>query len=265
MSYGDNKLYLYENNIELVVTTDYVYVDNRPMNNRKLKVHKGVANEIIFSIRDRDRKLQNVFADSLFATVVDPNTRSRLFVKSLTDTLDIGKVKLTVTEADTNMLEPGLYHVYITRDTGDAAYPVYTDQDNNMRFEIEITDQVYTTAVETQETTTLIQTGNTLLNDPANTFVSSALYGNLDRNFPSAQHTMAIYVDNFSGNIKIQASCLSGVPDSDDASTDWFDVSTLQVSTTDEIVSSSFVANCNWVRVLSEPLSGSITKIQLRN
>ena len=83
MSNGDHRLYLYENQVELVVTTDAIYVDNRPMNNKKLVAHKGLNNEIIFNIRNRDRKLQNVFSDSLVAYLVNPYTRKRLLTKRL--------------------------------------------------------------------------------------------------------------------------------------------------------------------------------------
>ena len=61
MSYGDHRLYIYDDPIDLVVTSDALYLENRPMNNRQLKAHKGFSNELTFNIRDRDRKLQNVF------------------------------------------------------------------------------------------------------------------------------------------------------------------------------------------------------------
>ena len=59
MSQSDHKLYLYEDIIDLVIGTDGLYVDNRPMNNRKLIAHKGITNELLFCIRNRDRKKQN--------------------------------------------------------------------------------------------------------------------------------------------------------------------------------------------------------------
>ena len=46
MSFSDNRLYLYEDYIDLVIDTNGLYVDNRPMNNRKLIAHKGLSNEI---------------------------------------------------------------------------------------------------------------------------------------------------------------------------------------------------------------------------
>ena len=100
MSQSDHKLYLYDNNIDLVIGTDGLYVDNRPMNNRKLIAHKGLTNELIFSIRNRDRKLQNVFSDTLSAYLINPTTKRRLFYKLLEHTSNVGQVKLVLDEGD---------------------------------------------------------------------------------------------------------------------------------------------------------------------
>ena len=57
---SDNRLYLYEDVFEVVLTESSMYLDNRPMNNRKVQLHKGLLNEIFFHVRNRDRKLQMV-------------------------------------------------------------------------------------------------------------------------------------------------------------------------------------------------------------
>ena len=79
MSYGDYRLYLYNDTIDLVVDNNGIYVDNRPMNNKKLTAHKGLTNELYFNIRDKDRKLQNVFSDTLVAYLINPTTKRRVF------------------------------------------------------------------------------------------------------------------------------------------------------------------------------------------
>jgi len=244
-------------------------VDNRPMNNRKLKAHKGLSNEIFFHITDRDRKKQNVFSDTLRAHVVNPSTRRRIFSRTLEHTADVGVVKLVLPESDLGAVDAGLYSLYITRsETEQTDLPVFTDQNNNLKFDIEISDQGSVEPIPTQNTEVFIQTGNTILGDAANSFVTSALYGNLERNFDYAQHTMAIHASGYTGQVQIQASCLTSTPDSDDESPDWFTVSTLDIAdpqTTGNIIVDTFTVNCNWVRVLHYPVSGGISKIQLRN
>ena len=94
MSNSDNKLYFYENYVDVVFTTDQFYVDNRPMDTRHLKVHKGVTNEIIFTVRNRDRKLQNVTSDTVRAYIIKPSTSARVITRIMENTLDVGKLKL---------------------------------------------------------------------------------------------------------------------------------------------------------------------------
>ena len=231
MSNGDNRLYLYENVVDLVIMAGDLYVDNRPMNNRNLKAHKGVTNDIYFQIRNRDRKLQNVFSETLRAYLVNPSTKKRLLTRILEDTSEVGKVKLVLSEGDLAQIDPGLYQVFITRSVDELTdRPVYTDQNNSLRFDIEVTDQVGVQPVPTQEDKTFFQTQNTSTGDAANVFVSSAMYGNLDRNFTNAQHTVAIYPQQYTGQVLLQASSLTATPSTEDDSMDWYTIKTLNIS-----------------------------------
>jgi hypothetical protein len=267
MSDNDNRLYWYEDYKELVVTVDNLYVNNSPMNNRNLKAHKGLTNEILFNIRDRDRKLQDIDAYVLSAHLIDPNTRRRILTRRLINTADVGKSKLVLTEADLADVNAGRYYIYVERQNSQVeSLPLYKDQDNNVRFDIEITDQVGVEPVPTQESTDFILSNSVAEGGDMDVYVSQTLYGNLCRNFTNAQHTMAIYLENYTGLIKVQASCLESVPDSDYASTDWFDVRELELSDTQQRVAVlSFVVNCNWVRIQSRPTNGSVEKVILRN
>ena len=270
MTYGDHRLFLYDNIIDVVITTSMpnLYRDNRTMNKKVMVAHKGVANEFYINIRNRDRKLQNVFVDVLRAYIVHPTTKARILARELEHTTDIGKSKLTIYPADIAGLAAGLYHLYITRSTSETEdLPLYTDQNDNMRFDIKVTDQVTSAPVPTQTATTFIQQGNTSLGDAANTFVTSAFEGNLERNFTDARHTVAVFPNAYEGQVTIQASCLGSVPSSDDESDDWFDVVDLDFTGNSNVAQvTNFVTNCEWVRAVLKPSNdGSITKIELRN
>ena len=268
MTNSDHRLYLYEDPVELVVTTDAIYVDNRPMNNKKLVAHKGLNNEIIFNIRNRDRKLQNVFSDELVAYIVNPSTRKRMITKRLEDTSEVGIVKLNLSKGDLQNINSGLHKVYITRTTQENEdLPIFSSQNNDVNFDIEITDQAFVEAIPTQETTLITQMANTMMGASANIFVSDAQYGNQDRNFNNAQHSIGMYVNTFTGNLKIQASCLSGVPDTDPTSLDWFDIANISTTNASNIIHNTFIVNANWIRVLSYPsdIDSKLTKVVLRN
>lgn len=268
MSNGDHRLYLYDTVVDLTITTEAMYVDNRPMNNRKLQAHKGVNNEILFNIRNRDRKLQNVFNDELVAYLVSPHTRRRLLIKRLTNTTELGIVKLILAKGDIQDVTPGLYSLYITRTNQQSEdLPVYSTQNNDVKFDIEISNEAFVEPLPTQVSTTMVKSASTLAGDPANIYVSSALYGNQDKNYRHAQHSIGVYTTTYTGNIKIQASCLESVPDSDDASADWFDISNIALSNVSGITHETFVVNANWVRIVSYPAdeNSTVDQIALRN
>ena len=260
------KLYLYDTTIDLVVSANSIYVDNKPMNNRILSAHKGVNNEIYFNIRDRDRKLQNVFSDVLRVYLIEPDTKRRILTKTLENTSDVGIVKLVLTDGDLVNVDPGLYQIHITRSTQENIdLPVYVDQNNNVRLDIRITDQSSVEPVATQQETVFTQTANTMLGDSANIFVSSALYGNLEKNFVDSQHTIGIYTTSYTGNITIQGSCIIGVPDIDDMSKDWFNIATVSLTDSTTITHRTFKVNANWIRIVHTPDSGTVDKLVLRN
>lgn len=264
---NDNKLFWYENNIDLVVTTTDFYVDNRPMNNRHLKAHKGLTNELIFTVRDRDRRIQNVSADVVRAYVVHPTTKQRIITKIAQNTTDVGKFSVVLTEGDLANINPGRYYMYLTRSRSEILdTPLYTDQDNNIVFDLEITDQTGVQPKPTQNVSSLLQISDTSQGDSSNVFVSSALLGNLEQNYPNAQHSVAIYLSGYTGTLSIQASCFTNVPDNDESSTDWFNVEQIVVDDANtSIVNSNFIVNCNWVRIVSYPTTGSVSKVSLRN
>ena len=265
MSYGDYKLFLYDNVVELAVTTSGVYVDNRPMNNKRLVAHKGLTNNIVFSIRNKDRKLQNVYTDTLVAYLIDPATKRRVFKKILTTLGSLGEAELELNADDLQNVDPGRYTMYVSKTALDGTdNPVFTDQNNNISFDIIVTDQIDQTPVPTQEDTSLTQVASTGSGDPANVFTTSALFGNTDRN-SAGLHTVGFYTTGYTGNITIQGSCVGSVPGASDTSTDWFTISTTSLANVSSITTSTFTMNANWIRVLHTPDSGSLDKVVLRN
>jgi hypothetical protein len=300
MNNNDNKLYLYTDTIDLVITTSAMYVDNLPMNKRTLRAHKGLTNEIFINVRDRDRKPQNVFNQTLRLYVINPTTKKRILTRVLENTDKVGIVKLVISEGDLVNVRPGLYHAYISRSVEERQdMPIYSDHNNNIRFDLDITDQTGTTPPETQSDSTFLnvniviqpvitsqvitdeqgnpltaENGDFLITESgsqtepqpeANISVSNAFFGNLHRNFHNAQHTAAIYPDDFTGTVKIQASCLTAVPPTELNEVQWFDVDTLEFDSSSKIKATTFVVNCNWIRFVITAESGSVSQVLLRN
>ena len=277
MSFGSNNtLYILGNpSIDLVLTSDGITVDNRPMNQTKLTVHKGFDSQLNFFVRNRDRVLQNLSGKTLYASVINPNTNKRVIFKQLTlvNSGTGGEAKLSFVPGDLADLSPGLYQMSISEssDSGVTQSPLYANQNDRIITDLEIRSSLEYDPVATQEQATFTQTQNTDLGDPANVFVTSAMYGNQDNNFTSSQHTIGIYMTNFVGNVTIQGSALSSTPTQDN---DWYNINVQGDSGSDAIPFSTafngidaynFNVNTNWVRVKFDKTSGSLDKVLLRN
>ena len=272
MSNFTSKLYFYDTTIALVSTDTSITLDNRPMNSRKLKVHKGVNNELLFSITNKDRKKYNVFADTLYAYIVSPTTKARVVTKLLEHTSDVGVVKLVLTDGDLQNLGRGLYQMHIVKnDSSDqSSLPLFSDQQGNANMEIEVSDQVVQDPVATQQDLTFFQTADTDEGDAANTFVSNAMFGNLAKNFQNSQHTIAVYpTAAYTGQVTVQASCITGSPATSDVSTDWFNVKNIDMTANTQIRHETFTVSANWIRVVSKPTvsadTSNLAKVLLRN
>lgn len=278
MSYGSSHtLYkLSDNqNLDLVLTSEGIKVDNRPMNQKKLVIHKGFNNTLNFFVRNRDRVLQNLSSKTLFANIVNPITKRRVLHKQLTlvNSGSTGEAKLDLVVGDITNLPKGLYQISITEsaDNGVTEYPLYANQNDRIITDLEVRDNLEYEPVPTQETETFFQTANVDLGDTSNTFVTSAMYGNQDSNFNHSQHTVAIHMTDFVGNVWLQGSPISTVPTQE---TDWYDINVQgdvgQVripysSAFNGVDPFNFKINTNWIRVKYELVSGSVDKIQLRN
>ena len=237
----------------------------------------------------------------MYAYIVSPTNKGRLVTKKLEHTSDVGVVKLILTDGDLQNVKQGLYHMHIVKnDQNDQTYlPLYSDQQGNARIEIEVTDlngrviyhenanylepgtkrraveievtdQVVQDPVATQEDLTFLQTADTDTGANANVYVSNAMYGNLEKNFQNCQHTVAVYPTSaYTGQVTVQASLISGVPDSDDTSNDWFDVKHIDMTANTQIRTSTFTVSANWIRVVSKPTvsdtTANLTKVLLRN
>ncbi len=277
MSMQSNRLYQYRTEIDLVYTAYGVEVDNRNMNPTHVVAHRGLTNTIYFNVRDRDRKLQTITVDDIRCYIVDATTRRRVVSKLLEpDQLEKGIAKLVLREGDIVNLVPGMYHCYFTITRTDSQEePLYSNQNNGLGFTLEITDQAYSYPVDTQEAN-----ANIMISGPgdANAYTTSAMFGNLDRNFTNCQHTMAFHINGYTGNITVQASNIPYAPNPSKDSIDWYDVKSTEITEKGIIVNgqvgnvgvfySNFNVACNWLRVINTPADGNVntlTKIELRN
>ena len=83
MSGNAHTIYILGNqSVDLVLSSDGINVDNRPMNQTKLVVHKGLTNQLNFYVRNRDRVLQNLSTKTLYEAKRSRLFRSRNYIQS---------------------------------------------------------------------------------------------------------------------------------------------------------------------------------------
>lgn len=260
--------------VDLVTVDDTIKVDNKPMNQTTLVAHKGFTNTINFFVRNRDRVLQDISSDTVYASILNPNTNRRVMFKQLTHVSgSLGEVRLDLSIGDLGDLSPGLYKMALIKsaDSGLTQYPLSVNQNDDMIVNIEIKSPLEYEPLPSQEQTSFFQIANVELGGDTNTFVSSAMYGNQDKNFRHSRHTIAFYLDNFVGNVYIEGSALETVPTQE---SDWYVINPQgdfgqaiipYTSATSGIDPFNFKINTNWVRVKYDLTSGSFDKVILRN
>lgn len=260
-------------NIDLVLTSEGIKVDNRPMNQKKLVVHKGFNNTLSFFVRNRDRVLQSLSGKTLYASVINPNTKRRVLHKQLTLVSGgtSGEATLDLVIGDLKNLDKGLYQIAISESSdGVTEYPLYANQNDRIITDLEVLSSLEYEPIPTQEKT-FTQTGNTDQGDASNVFVSSAMYGNQDSNYQHSRHTLALYLTDFVGNVFVQGSALETAPTQE---SDWYNINVQGDAGQPELPYTNayngvdpfnFTVNTNWIRIKAEPTAGTIDKVLLRN
>jgi hypothetical protein len=253
------KLFLYQTRLGLVVTQDNVTVSNLPMYQRTVVAHRGLNNDILFDVTNRDRQAQNVSNTTVQAVLVDPRSKKRFLTKSMVPTATAGQLKLTLDSGDLRNVRPGRYHMFVKYlSASGEPYPFYANQDNGVRFDIEVTDQALQEPLPTQTQDTFTPV--------AGKWVTSALSGNQARNFDGALHCVAIYLDEYVGRLTIQGSCNAEAPGNSPNAPGWFDIHSEEVFYAETgILYRSFVVNANWIRIVDDRAFGKPVKVMLRN
>jgi hypothetical protein len=260
--------------VDLVLSADGIYVDNRPMNQTKLVVHKGLNNQLNFHVRNRDRVKPNLSTKTLYATVINPNTSKRVIFKPLTlvGGGTTGEARLDLNLGDIQDLIPGLYQIAISEsaDSGATQTPLYANQNDRIVTDLEVKSSLEYDPSPTQTAAVFTRTAS-LGVDGVDSFATSSLYGNQDKNFRHSRHTIALYMTNFVGSVKIQGSALESAPTQD---SDWYDINSQgdignpaipYVTATSGVDPFNFTVNTNWIRVTFDQTSGTLDQVLLRN
>ena len=288
-----NMLYKYRMRIELYRSSSDRNL-NTPMNRSNFKVNKGYDTVIEFVLRDTDRKPIKLIDKRVELIVFDVKTNVLILTKpgKIIDDQK-GICSITFNPIDVANLEVKSYAYSVKLISGNGLKEVmYIDQNQNARGYFDLTGDSYPKSIPTivipcnivqnnmnQSTTNVIPTSNLT----PQTGWDGSQYNLLTPRWKSSAysceslsrndiHTIAIYLNNFTGNVYIQGSLTDTVSEVDD---DWFSIhpdgysDCVNFNNASGIECYNFFCNIKWVRFFVQPKpvinTGGITQILLRN
>ena len=167
---------------------------NMTMYARNLKVYKGADNPIVIEIKNNDQKPVDITGKTFVFNVLDQDERKTLISRTgTTMNASKGKVKFTISESDLLNVSGQFLNYSILETTTGTRGAVFVDDQYGALGNIEVIDGPYTEFRDSKE-----------VNLPNTNPVSVEAYPQLNQN--SALHTAQLYLTNFTGKIKVEAS-----------------------------------------------------------
>lgn len=236
---------------------------NTPMYRADIKIFHGVTNKLDFTLRDSDRKPVKLLQNNLRAYIINPQN-NELMLEREAMIVDEHKGLYTVKlyAGDIENWSEGYYNlsVIMSDPEGDEQF-LFFDHAQQSVGTLELVNKPYPRHLPS----TIIDS----FTIESDVYYSSRLPANSLKNYQDNLHTCAIYTDNFSGKLWIQAS-LEETPIHDN---DYFDLHLTNTADYIEFTGNSGIlpinieGNYNWIRFKYEAdvsNTGSITQIMYR-
>ena len=175
---------------------------------RSIKLFKEFDNTFTVVVKNQDQKKQFVNGTSCTLQISDQN--GDLIVEKVGTVLDDGSstttkghISFTITESDMLKLDQIFYHgVLKFTDTDSTVKVLYADTRYNAAIQFEVVGDTSPEFTASQSITDF-----SLLGDE---WISTSVDAQPNRNSNAALHTVAYYLTNFSGNIKIYGTMSDG-------------------------------------------------------
>lgn len=262
-----HKVYLYDHVRQLLMVGDTFCPckDNGPMTKNPVRAHKGIDNKIIFRALGPDRVPVAVdCAQQVYARIIDPDNRMVVLEKLCRLGPAKGIITLELDSGDIVDIHAGLYEMVLIR-TQDfvsnapgyyVEKPLYSDLNDNVAMEIEITEQAFKTPVDSVTLGPKDWTPDILVptfGPPRPCFYSARIPGGRVQNHKESVQTFSTYTENFTGILEIWGT-LEESPDPYLSEMRWFRIYPSTMSQDVEYVSYTgtqawtFDANFMWLK-----------------
>ena len=298
-----NSIYLYPNVVDAYPNPASSWTNERfrmPYN-RSLKIYRSVDNRIDFQLRNGDQKKYNFTGSNLVFKLINKENNDLILEKDCSvDDVTIGRLYVTITEAELRDLEPGYYRYSLSKETrsfipGTDEYtvtssgPLYFDSQYGAESDIEVMGDVsglpYDTVVVNKFNKLVDYDVPVLSNNSAvgqfenprpnyaqnipgsryeETFISSLIDGQPNLTTVNSLHTFQIYLNSYDGDLVLQGSLGEGGRPADDT---WSDIANWTLTDSEPNFIYNLTAKYNWFRFTytpSENNTGTIDKILYR-
>ena len=234
-------VYLYQQKQQVLLPdTSGAYFQRRwqPVYAKKLKVNRGVDNVILFEFINQDQKPVNISGSTITFRMMSTNGDELLIAEDLVHlSSTYGRAKVTLSSEKLDLINEQTATWSLERASGNLYEAVFTDAYSAGRGQVEIVDSVYPDFVESK-----IMMMPEPLDHPAqsngNRVHSSAIY-----TADNTLTTLQLDFDNFSGNVKVQAS-------ENQIGPDWYDVgSQIQYTNQNARTYINVDGRHNWLRL----------------
>ena len=234
-------VYLYQQKQQVLLPdTSGAYFQRRwqPVYAKKLKVNRGVDNVILFEFINQDQKPVNISGSTITFRMMSTNGDELLIAEDLVHlSSTYGRAKVTLTSEKLDLINEQTASWSLERASGNLYEAVYTDAYSAGRGQVDIVDSVYPDFVESK-----IMMLPAPIDQPAqsngNRVHTSAIYTS-----DNTLTTLQLDFDNFSGNVKVQAS-------ENQIGPDWYDVgSQIQYTNQNSRTYINVDGRHNWLRL----------------
>jgi len=182
---------------------------------RTIKLYKEFDNKFTVVVKNQDQKKQ--FVDGTSCELQISDEQGALVTTIVGSVLDDGSslstkghIEFTITESNMLALDSTYYHGVLRFTDQDSTVKIlYADTRYDAAIKFEVVGRTSPELTESQ-----LITSFTLLDDE---FISSSVDAKPNRNSNAALHTVAYYLTNFSGNIKIYGTMSDGASYSTDS------------------------------------------------
>ena len=195
-------LFKYDADIHFMLADDINKTVNPPMNNKIIKIYKGVDSVLNFYVKDKDRKPVSLASGTLTAYLVNHTTGNLLFSR-LVEEIDntTGQAKLTIRNKDLIGNESGFYDLSLTFENVDGeTLTLFADRANNVKVAVEVKDGPIP-AFSESATITFTTPGGTGSKEYSSAIEVASISPDT-----KGLHTFVAYLTNYIGNLHVEGS-----------------------------------------------------------